>query len=53
MLIEAILAKFLLIQFLKTLVSILKYKNLETKSLFHSQVGGVNIFFSQNAIMFC
>lgn len=53
MLIEEILAELLLIQFFKTQVGILKCKNLETKRLFHSQVGGVNIFLSQNVIMFC
>lgn len=52
MLIETTLAEFPLLQFLKTQVSRLKYKNLKTKSLSHSQTGGVSIFLSQNA-MFC
>lgn len=34
-------------------LSTLKYKNLETKSLSHGQIGEISIFLSQNTIMFC
>ena len=53
LLIKTSLAEFWLISFLKSQIGINKYKNLETNSLYHNQIGGVSIFLSQKAKMFC